>query len=307
MTTVLVVDDSPLDRKLVGTLLENRFDWRIEYAVTGTEALARMKQNRPDLVVTDISMPEMDGLELVQHIRQMFPEVPVILMTAFGTDMLAVEALERGAASYVPKSQLASRLADTADSVLRIAEQNRERERLFRCLEYIEFEYVLDNEPELIQPLVSVVQQTLAGVEFADFAGRLQLGIALKEALLNALFHGNLQISKAEIESVSDHLLGDNELSLVDQRRKDPQYRNRRIYVLVRITRNEARFVVRDDGPGFDVNSVVRKKDESPELETQRGLSLIQTFMDEVHFNEKGNEITLVKRREPAKMTEGSQ
>jgi len=300
MTTVLVVDDSPLDRQLVGSLLEKRFDWRIEYAASGTEALARMKQNVPDLVVTDISMPEMDGLELVQHVRKMFPEVPVILTTAFGTDMLAVEALERGAASYVPKSQLAARLADTADSVLRIAEQNRERERLFRCLEYIEFEYILDNEPELIQPLVSVVQQTLAGMEFADFAGRLQLGIALKEALLNALFHGNLQISKAEIESVSDHLLAENESSLVEQRRNDPRYRDRRIYVLVRITKVEARFVVRDDGPGFDVASVVRKENESPELESQRGLSLIQTFMDEVHFNEKGNEITLVKRRELA-------
>ncbi|MGQ9503945.1 MAG: response regulator [Thermogutta sp.] len=304
MTTVLVVDDSSIDRKLVGAILEKRFDWKIEYAITGTEALARMKQSVPDLVITDISMPEMDGLELVQHIRRMFPEVPVILMTAFGTDLLAVEALERGAASYVPKSQLAARLADTADSVLRIAEQNRERERLFRCLEYIEFEYVLDNEPELIQPLVSIVQQTLAGVDFADFAGRLQLGIALKEALLNALFHGNLQISKAEIESLSDHLLGDNELSLVDQRRNDPQYRDRKIYVLVQITKDEARFVVRDDGPGFDVGSVVKPKEDSPELETQRGLALMQTFMDEVRFNEKGNEVTLVKKRQSERISE---
>ncbi len=300
MTTVLVVDDFPLDSQLVGSLLKKRFDWKIEYAASGTEALARMKQNVPDLVITDISMPEMDGLELVQHIRKMFPEVPVILTTAFGTDLLAIEALERGAASYVPKSQLATRLAETADSVLRIAEQNRERERLFRCLEYIEFEYVLDNEAELIQPLVSVVQQTLAGMEFADFAGRLQLGIALKEALLNALFHGNLEISKNEIEAVSDHLLEDSELSLVAKRRQDPRYRDRKIHVLVRITKEEARFVVRDDGPGFDVHSVIRKKDESRELGAQRGLSLIQTFMDEVHFNEKGNEITLIKRREKA-------
>ena len=298
MTTVLVVDDSALDRKLVGSLLEKRFGWEIQYAESGVEALARIKQQIPDLVITDISMPEMDGLELVCHIRQMYPEVPVILMTAFGTDMLALEALERGAASYVPKSQLASRLADTADSVLRIAEQNKERERLFRSLEEIEFEYLLDNEPELIQPLVSTVGQTLAGMEFTDFAGRLQMGIALKEALLNALFHGNLEISKAEIEAVSDHLLAENEVSLVDQRRSDPRFRDRRIRVRVRITKKEAMFIVRDDGPGFDVNAIVRRKDQSPELEQQRGLSLIQAFMDEVRFNEKGNEITMIKRRE---------
>lgn len=297
MTTVLVVDDSPLDRKLVGSLLEKKFGWQIEYAASGTEALARIKQSPPDLVITDIAMPEMDGLELVQHICKAFPEVPVILMTAYGSDLLAVEALERGAASYVPKSQLATRIAETADSVLRIAEQNRERERLFECLEFIEFEYVLDNEPELIQPLVSVVQQTLAGVRFTDFPGRLQMGIALKEALQNALYHGNLEISKEEIEAVSDRLLEKNELSLVEQRRRELPYRDRRIRVRIKISREEAVFTVTDDGPGFDVEKTVRKKDESPELEQQRGLSLMQTFMDEVRFNEKGNQVTLIKRR----------
>jgi len=297
MTTVLVVDDSPLDRKLVGSLLEKKFGWKVEYAASGAEALARVKQSPPDLVITDISMPEMDGLELVRHLRETFPEVPVILTTAFGSDMLAIEALERGAASYVPKSQLSTRLAETADSVLRIAEQNRKRERLFECLEFIEFEYLLDNEPELIQPLVSVVQQTLAGVRFTDFPGRLQMGIALKEALLNALFHGNLQISKEEIEAVSDRLLQDNELSLVEQRRREPPYRDRKIRVHIKITRDEAVFTVTDDGPGFDVENVVRKKDQTPELEQQRGLSLMQTFMDEVRFNERGNQVTLIKRR----------
>ena len=297
MTTVLVVDDSPLDRKLVGSLLEKKFGWKVEYAASGAEALARVKQSPPDLVITDISMPEMDGLELVRHLRETFPEVPVILTTAFGTDMLAIEALERGAASYVPKSQLSTRLAETADSVLRIAEQNRERERLFECLEFIEFEYLLDNEPELIQPLVSVVQQTLAGVRFTDFPGRLQMGIALKEALLNALFHGNLQISKEEIEAVSDRLLEEDELSLVEKRRREPPYRDRKIRVHIKITREEAVFTITDDGPGFDVEKVVRKKDQTPELEQQRGLSLMQTFMDEVRFNERGNQVTLVKRR----------
>lgn len=297
MTVVLVVDDSPLDRKLVGGLLEKKLGWKVEYAVSGAEALARIKQSPPDLVITDISMPEMDGLELVQHIREGFPEIPVILMTAYGSDLLAVEALERGAASYVPKSQLATRLAETADSVLRIAEQNRERERLFECLEYIEFEYVLENEPELIQPLVSVVQQTLAGVRFTDFPGRLQMGIALKEALLNALFHGNLEIKKEEIEAVSDRLLEDDELSLVEQRRRESPYRDRRIRVRIKITRDEAVFVVTDDGQGFDVEKVVRTKEQTPELEQRRGVALMRTFMDEVLFNEKGNQVTLIKKR----------
>lgn len=298
MTTILVVDDSPVDRKLVGTLLERRWSWKIEYAATGTEALAKMKLVLPDLVVTDLTMPEMDGLELVRAVRQHYPEVPVILMTAYGTDTLALEALELGAASYVPKSQLAARLPETADSILRIAEQNQERERLLQRLERIEFDFVLENEPDLIQPLVSLVQQTLAGMQFTDFAGRLQMGVSLKEAVLNALFHGNLQITRDEIAAVSDRLLGDDEVSLVDQRRAQPEFRDRKIYVHVEIDRRQAKFVVRDDGPGFDVAQYAATPGAAPELEERRGFSLIRTFMDEVQFNAQGNEVTLIKRRE---------
>ncbi len=298
MTTILVVDDSPVDRKLVGTLLERRFPWKTEYAATGTEALAKMKLVLPDLVVTDLTMPEMDGLELVRAVRQHYPEVPVILMTAYGSDTLALEALELGAASYVPKSQLASRLPETVDSVLRIAEQNKERERLLQRLDRIEFDFTLENEPDLIQPLVSLVQQTLAGMEFADFAGRLQMGVALKEAVLNALFHGNLQITRDEIAAVSDRLLADNEVSLVDQRRSQPEFRDKRIYVHVEIDRQQAKFVVRDDGPGFDVSRYIAATGEAPELEEHRGFPLIRTFMDEVRFNDRGNEVTLIKLRE---------
>ncbi|MGQ9607047.1 MAG: response regulator [Thermogutta sp.] len=298
MTTILVVDDSPVDRKLVGTLLERRWSWKIEHAATGTEALAKMKLVLPDLVVTDLTMPEMDGLELVRAVRQHYPDVPVILMTAYGTDTLALEALELGAASYVPKSQLAARLPETADSILRIAEQNQERERLLQRLERIEFDFMLENEPELIQPLVSLVQQTLAGMQFTDFAGRLQMGVALKEAVLNALFHGNLQITRDEIAAVSDRLLGDDEVSLVDQRRAQPEFRDRKIHVHVQIDRRQATFVVRDDGPGFDVAKYSATAGAAPELEEHRGFSLMRTFMDEVHFNAKGNEVTLIKRRE---------
>ena len=106
MATVLVVDDSSADRIVVGRLLEKRPGCAVEYAADGVEALARVKTAPPDLIVTDLRMPRMDGLELVGAIRTDYPLVPVILITAYGSEMLAVEALRQGAAGYVPKSQL---------------------------------------------------------------------------------------------------------------------------------------------------------------------------------------------------------
>ena len=152
MTTVLVVDDSAVDRRLIGELLERRFQCSVEYAANGVEALARMEDAAPDLVVTDLTMPVMDGLELVRSMRTHHVSVPVILMTAFGSESLAVDALRQGAASYVPKSQIGERLLDTLAEVLTMARADRGHERLISCLAKTEFNFVLDNDPALIDP-----------------------------------------------------------------------------------------------------------------------------------------------------------
>jgi CheY-like chemotaxis protein len=298
MTTILVVDDSSVDRRLVGGLLEKKFQWTIEYAANGVEALARMQSARADLVVTDLNMPVMDGLELVRSMRVRHPEVPIILMTAYGSEYLALEALEQGAASYVPKSQIAQRLPNTVESVLSVARAGRSHEYLLRCLRHIEFSFCLESDAGLIDPLIDLVQQMVSGTGLCDFAGRLQIGIALKESLLNALFHGSLEITKSEMEAVEHQLLGADDASLVEKRRVEAPYCDRRIFVDLKITPDEARFVLRDQGPGFDVRAgLAAAEQKSLEGETGRGLSLMRAFMDQVEFNEAGNEVTLVKRR----------
>src|SRR5690349_13770360 len=103
MPTVLVVDDSPIDRRLAGGLLENHFACDVQFAADGKEALQQIERVAPDLVLTDLQMPEMNGLELVAAVKRDYPFVPVVLMTAQGSEDLAAEALRRGAASYVPK------------------------------------------------------------------------------------------------------------------------------------------------------------------------------------------------------------
>ena len=81
MPTVLVVDDSATDRLLAGGLLSKGGDFAVEYAVDGSDALLKIELHVPDIVVTDMDMPELNGLELVDVIRRVYPIVPVILMT----------------------------------------------------------------------------------------------------------------------------------------------------------------------------------------------------------------------------------
>ena len=111
MATILVVDDSPVDRHLAGKLLEKHAGLTVAYATDGRDALTVMERSAPDLVLTDLQMPEMNGLELVEEIRIHYPTVPVILMTAHGSEEIAIQALRVGAASYVPKRNLAKDLS----------------------------------------------------------------------------------------------------------------------------------------------------------------------------------------------------
>ena len=298
MSKILVVDDSEVDRRLVGGLLTKGGDHDVDYAENGDAALAKVRGARPDLIVTDLQMPERDGLELTTAIRLHYPEVPVILVTAHGSEALAVEALEQGAASYVPKSQLADLLAETVDDVLSLSRADRSYAKLIDCLRGAEFTFSLTNDPELIDPLVDLAQQMIAGIGLCDVTDRFRVGVALRETLLNALHRGNLEISAQQAQQAR----GDTEPGglerLVRQRCGQAPYSGRKIFVDMRITGEEARFVIRDEGPGFDTASLPASADLSGmDATSGRGLVLMRSFMDNVSFNGKGNEVTLVKRK----------
>ena len=109
MPTVLVVDDSPIDRQLVGGLLKQDTDWTVTYAGDGAAALDSIRTRPPDIVVTDLQMPEMTGLELVIAVRKSFAQVPVVLMTGKGSEEIAVEALHAGARRATFPSELSPR------------------------------------------------------------------------------------------------------------------------------------------------------------------------------------------------------
>jgi DNA-binding NtrC family response regulator len=100
---ILVVDDEPLVRDIVGKGLSRMGGYDVEVAQSGPEAIEKMEKDVFDLVLTDLKMPEMDGLELLKTIKGTRPEVMVILMTAYGSIETAVEAMRMGANDYITK------------------------------------------------------------------------------------------------------------------------------------------------------------------------------------------------------------
>jgi CheY-like chemotaxis protein/anti-sigma regulatory factor (Ser/Thr protein kinase) len=292
MADVLVVDDSAVDRTLVGGLLEQDPQLRVTFAVHGADALQQMRARTPDLVVTDLVMPEMDGLQLVGEARRAFPLVPVILMTSRGSEEIAVRALHEGAASYVPKRILASDLVETVRKVLAVSRHQRGQRRLMRRLTQSRLSFELENDGSLFHPLVAYLQECATDMALCEESERTRIGIALEEALSNALYHGNLEVDSRLREE------GDAAFyQAVEQRRGLPPYARRRIYVDASFSRREAVFAVRDEGPGFDPAALPDPTDpENLDKASGRGILLMRTFMDEVHYDETGSAVRMVKR-----------
>ncbi len=131
---ILVVDDEPIQRELVsGFLKKQGFD--VSAAESGVKALELFRQDSIDLILTDQKMPNMSGSDLLQAVRAVNPETPVILMTAFGSIEAAVSAIQGGATDYLTKplnlDELLYRIRQVSDRY-RIINENRELREALR-------------------------------------------------------------------------------------------------------------------------------------------------------------------------------
>lgn len=294
MAVVLVVDQSSSDRQLVEDLLKSTSDLHAEFACCGQEALAALRTNPPDIVLTDLAMPDMDGLEFLSQAKALYPLLPVVLMTSKESEEVALMALHHhGAASYVPKQFLRSALTMTLRAVLSVACRSGGNARLMGCLTKDECAFTLTNDPQLIAPLVSYLQHRVIEIGVVDESERMRVAVGLEEALVNALYHGNLELDSTLREEDPVHYE-----RLVNERRQKPPYSDRRIHVEARLSRQSLVFVIRDDGPGFDPRRLPDPTEPANlERVSGRGVFLMRTFMDKVQYNATGNEVTLTKYR----------
>ena len=138
--------------------------------------------------------------------------------------------------------------------------------------------------------MVDLIQYNLAAIGAGDALEQIRIGVALEEALLNAVYHGNLELTSQEL-SVTHATGGAKAMNrLLSRRTHRHDFRNRRIVMDVHLTSHTARFVIRDDGPGFDRTAVSQPATRCFELGENRGTMLMCALMDEVLYNKTGNE-----------------
>ena len=293
MPRILLIENRAVDRSHVAELLKEQPGWQLEFAATQRQAFDWIQLAFPDLVITALEPPEVDGVEIVKQVRLRHPRVPIILITSEGCEQMAVEALKEGATSFSPRESLDHDLVRTVSQVLDVSRHLTYTHDTTIMPAPRTAAFVLENELSLIGPLIEHLQRHLPGWSDKD---RLQIGMAMDEALINAMHHGNL-----EVDSSLRNDDYENYYDKVRERKCKPPFCYRRVRLEAEFSDQHLCVQISDEGPGFDPKTIPDcRSEENLNKVSGRGLFLIRSFMDQVAHNQNGNQITMTKLRREA-------
>ncbi|MCA9134313.1 MAG: ATP-binding protein, partial [Planctomycetales bacterium] len=263
----------------------------------GTTAIEHLALGTSELVVTDLELPLMNGLDLIKKMQADFPHIPAVLVTGQGSERLAAEALRNGATAYVPKSLVDEMLLGTVEDVLGVMRTDRSYAQLIECTVENRLVFELPSNPRLLATAIDLTMQLASGMRLLSGVDRYRLGTALQHAASNAIYRGNFELSRGQWQQTgNDEPDVDSPHPLVNERMHMSPYKDRKVHYDARLMRDLIRVVIRDEGHGFKVGDLANENDpKALDADQGRGLVLIRSFMDKVSFNAVGNEITLIK------------
>ncbi|GJL65242.1 MAG: two-component system response regulator [Nitrospirales bacterium] len=287
---ILIVDD---EESILDAMAEaiRLLDLTVITAKNGDDAWEKFEKERPDVVVTDVRMPQRDGFMLTTQIKASRPSCPVIVVTGYGSEQAAVAALKAGASDYLVKPFQVSELRSAVDRACSLLRAQWADEYVMAIVDDITSHLVINNIPEMLGSVVNLVIRSMTGC-LSD-QQLLSIRIALHELLMNAIEHGNLHITP---EEKIHALMNDQYEQLLQVRRDDPQYNQRRVRLFYthNVHMGKVNMRIVDDGDGFEWETVLGRDIHTlPQTaRSGRGIFLVQTLVPDVMYHGKGNEVT---------------
>jgi DNA-binding response OmpR family regulator len=276
---ILIVDDDPDIHHLLAAALKDK-NYLIEDQYDGLKALSFLEGQPCDLVITDVRMPGLDGLELLRRIHAVRPGAKVLVMTAESTPATAISSLRDQAVGYFTKPFSLDEVAETVALALSAPAPEGDIEVLSAVQQWIALQ--LRCKLEIADRLVPFLRELVTDLSVQE---REDIGTAFRELLMNAIEHGA---------------------------GKDPSKTVRVDYVR---TTKFVIYKILDPGEGFSFNNLphaaVSNEPDAPyqhcEIRDKLGLRpggfgilLTRHLADELIYNEKGNEVLLIKYITPS-------
>jgi len=294
---ILVVDDEESIRKLLQKCLAGE-GYKIDTAHDGQAALDKTLQRDYSLIITDVMMPRLGGLDLLKNLKVSRPEIPVVIITGFATTDITIQSLKLGAVDFITKPFRLSEIFFTVKRILDIQGREKGLQGVYR--EVVRSTAKTFECPcrELdVDAVLHVIIKELADLGFCTDGDSMKLSLAIREAIDNAVEHGNLELPSGHKHK--EYMINPQAFQRwKTQRLEDPEYGSRRIRIEFECEDGRMEVRVRDEGAGFDTSRLPKSIEEVETLDSDlHGYRLMLLSMDEVRYNDKGNEITLVKMR----------
>ena len=288
---VLVVDDDPVTLECLEETVR-LLGLGVCAASDGAQALQMFEEQQPSLVMTDVRMPNMDGLALTHQIKARRPECPVIIVTGYGDESTAVAALKAGASDYLHKPFQISELKNTLQRTLSLIRARSMEAQALLSLTKLTWSFEIENDLEALGGILTVMLRPVD--VWLPESDQLHVRMGLQELLINAIEHGNLGISA---EEKREALMNDTYDDLLEARRNLPIHAARRVSVWMEHDPVNHLFHcrIRDEGDGFDWTPLLQGDAEAiPSLAgSGRGIFLVKTLIPQIEYFGRGNEVAL--------------
>jgi YesN/AraC family two-component response regulator len=291
MRKILVIDDEHPVRDIMKTALTGK-GFEVFEASNGKNGISEFEERDPEIIITDVNMPEMTGIELTKQIKDLNPEADVIIMTGYGTEELVIEALRSGASNYIKKPIQFNELFNILDNII-LKKENMKRFVVSKDVVLHEKKHlVLGNDMLKVWGTVNQIVFNLPPTLHDKTVEGIKLG--LYEMLVNAIEHGNLGITYDEKKEA---LEAGNYSTLFEKRLKEAIAKGKVVGIESTYSGDELVVIIRDQGPGFDYRNLPSLTEPDALLSAHgRGILLASLYFDTISYEDPGNAVTLVKK-----------
>lgn len=243
---ILIVEDDLASSEMLRLSLEKE-GYECLLAENGNQALLIHSEHKPDLIISDVRMPEMDGIELLEKLRSIEEETIIIIVTGHSNEELALRSLELGANNYIKKPINLTELKLIIRRYSNILESKYLSKQLPELIEDRTLKLELPTNTQIISSVIDYFQDKIAYFYTAKQLFQIELG--LTELITNAIEHGNLGITKED----KTLALKENSLeSLYRERLQDPVLSQKTATIVFKQTKEYCSWQITDQGSGFN-------------------------------------------------------
>lgn len=287
---VLAVEDDSASLSYLEVILKKEgLDYKT--ATNGQEGLAVFKEYLPHIVLSDINMSHMNGIELLAAIKKIQPQTIVIMLTAFNSEDYVIESMKYGANNYLKKPIFRENIVSLLRKYKSIINSRNTHKKIFTFITQHSYTMEIGNDIKLIPYIINHLIDSIDAIFKDDETMGIRLG--LDEIIINAIEHGNLNITYIE---KTNAIKNNTFEKLQNSRMNDPQYINKKVKISFELQKDFCEWIIKDEGKGFNPSLIPNPiLTESSDSLHGRGIFITQFQFDEMEYSEGGTKVRLRK------------